>query len=159
MISSMVKLLPVIIAYVKVYLSRLFLLLSVQTVFLLYCSFVVAMLHIFIYILFKFLIPLIFQAAQAVLIALYNLNNDEFEAMINVLPKTFQVTKHSFIVLHYNITYEFYDIYIAYCVVCFFIHITRMHSIIHLNCTVYTISETTVTGVINYICLLFFSVT
>ncbi len=33
----------------------------------------------------------IFQAAQAVLIALFNLNSPEFSMMLSVLPKTFQV--------------------------------------------------------------------
>ena len=32
-----------------------------------------------------------FQAAQAVLIALFNLNTPEFSTMLSVLPKTFQV--------------------------------------------------------------------
>jgi len=36
-------------------------------------------------------VVLCMKAAQAVLINLYNLNQDEFTVMLSVLPKTFQV--------------------------------------------------------------------
>ena len=35
------------------------------------------------------------QAAQAVLLALHNLNTSEFDVMMSVLPKTFQVCLES----------------------------------------------------------------
>jgi hypothetical protein len=48
-----------------------------------------------------------FQAAQGVILALYNLNRPEFTLMLTALPPTYQVIISFFVFANFEINYSF----------------------------------------------------